>query len=184
MWTPCTQLQTWHLLHSHTNIKRWTFNNEIFILLEWYIVTIDLYPEKVMLIFFNFIRFHEIVPEESIANSSCQTGHNSSLCSNSELHEEYWCRHVASVFILICTVQASQREACKSNWHKWSFLWLSCQPCRMRFIWINSCQWCWVCNHLVAVFKSNHNSKSCSQWLAVRTSSQSEPPLFISTTAV
>ena len=67
-----------------------------------------------MLIFFNFIRFIEIVPEESIGNSSCQAGHNCSLCSNSELHEEYWCRHGASVFILIRTVQASRREACES----------------------------------------------------------------------
>lgn len=113
-WTPCTRPQTWHLLHSYSNIKRWTFNNEIFKPFEWYIVTIDLYPKKIMLIFFNFIRFHEIVLEESICNSSCQTGHNSSLCSNSELHEEHWCRHVASVLILIRTIQASQREACKS----------------------------------------------------------------------
>jgi hypothetical protein len=29
------------------------------------------------------------------------------------LHEEYWCWHGAPVFILIRTVQASQREACE-----------------------------------------------------------------------
>ena len=113
-WTPCTQLQTWHLLHPYWNIKTRTSNNEIIILFEWYIVTIDLYPEKVTLIFFNFIWFYEIVLKESICNSSCQTGHNSSLCSNSELHEEYWCRHGSSAFILIRTIQTSQRKACQS----------------------------------------------------------------------